>query len=86
MLPTFLRLIYFIEAQGFEVEEEIMYQGNLSAILLKNNGILSSGNRTKHIHVRLFLIKDRISMGYLKVKYFLTGFFFGPLYQTISRG
>ena len=49
-----------------------MYQENLSGMILKNNGILSSGNWTKHIRVRYFLIKDRIAMSYLKVKYCLT--------------
>ena len=42
-------------------------------MLLDNIGILLSGNQTKHIHVRYFLIKDIIAMGHLKVKYFLTG-------------
>ena len=50
-----------------------MYQDNLSAMLFKNNEILSRGNRTKIIPVRYFLIKNRILMGGLKVKYFLTG-------------
>ena len=50
-----------------------MYQDNLSAMLLENNGILLSDNWTKHIFVRYFLIKDRIAMGDLKVKYCPTG-------------
>ena len=52
-----------------------MYQDSMSAMLLKNNGILSSGNREKQICVRYFLIKNKIVMGYLKVKYFPTGMF-----------
>ena len=52
-----------------------MYQENLSATLLENNGRLSSGNQTKHIHVRYLLIKDIIVMGDMKVKYFPTGKF-----------
>ena len=50
-----------------------MYQDNLSTMLLENNGILLSDNRTKHIFVRYFLIKDRIAMADLKVKYCPTG-------------
>ena len=52
MIPAFLWLSYFIEAQGFEVKEAVMYQDNLSTMLLRNNGILSSSNRKKHIHIR----------------------------------
>ena len=61
-----------------------MYQEKLSAMLLKNNGRLSSGNRTKHTCIRYFLIKDIIAMGVLRVKYFptgemLSGYFTKPL-------
>ena len=49
-----------------------MYQDNLSSVLLNNNGRLSSGNRTKHIRVRYFLINNIIVIGALKVKYYLT--------------
>ena len=42
VLPAFLCLRYFIESQGLEVEEAVMYQNNLSDVLLKNNGRLSS--------------------------------------------
>ena len=40
-----------------------MYQDNLSSMLLDNNGRLSSYNRKKYIHVKYFLIRDRIAMG-----------------------
>ena len=50
-----------------------MYKDNISAILLNNNGIIPSGNQTKHIRIRYFLIKDRIAMGDLKVEYCPTG-------------
>ena len=69
VLPAFLCSRYFIEAQGFEVEGAVMYQDNMSAMLLENNCRLSSGNRKKHIRARYFMIKDRIAMRDLKVKY-----------------
>ena len=37
---------YFLEGQGYEVEENIIYQDNQSAMLLENNGRESIGNRT----------------------------------------
>ena len=58
-----------LEAKGFDIKEAVMYQDNLSALIINNNGRLSSVNRIKHIHVRYLLIKDRMSMGDLKVKY-----------------
>ena len=59
VLPAFLLSRYFIEVQGLEVEEAVMYQDNLIAMILDNNGILSSVNRKKHIHIRYFLNKYR---------------------------
>ena len=37
VLPEFLWLGYFIEAQVFKVEEAVMYQDNLKSMLLNNN-------------------------------------------------
>jgi hypothetical protein len=60
---------YFIEAQGFNVEESILYQDNLSAMLLEKNWKQSSSKWKKHIRVRYFFIKDRIRNGDLSVKH-----------------
>jgi hypothetical protein len=37
---------YFLEAQGFGVKDNIVYQDNMSAILLEKNGKMSSSKRT----------------------------------------
>jgi hypothetical protein len=46
---------YFLEAQGYGIEESIINQDNQSSILLENNGRASSGRRTRHINIRYFL-------------------------------
>ena len=68
-MPQMLWTRYFIEAQGFKVEEMILNQDNLSTILLEKNGRASSSKRTKHIRVRYYFIKDRIAKGDITVKY-----------------
>jgi hypothetical protein len=73
MLPHIMWTRYFIEAQGFNVDESILYQDNLSAMLLENNGKQSSSKRTKHIRVRYFFIKDRIGNGDISLKHCPTG-------------
>ena len=42
----------FLHNQGFEVNREMLYQDNMSAILFENNGRASSSSRTKHIDIR----------------------------------
>jgi hypothetical protein len=69
ILPTILWCKYFIESLGYEVEHNILMQDNKSAILLEQNGRMSSSKRTKHIKARYFLIKDKIDQGDLEIKY-----------------
>ena len=38
VVPLFISSRDFIELQGFEVDEAVIYQDNLSSILLENNG------------------------------------------------
>ena len=68
-LPLILWARYFIEAQGYSVEQNIMYQDNKSTILLANNGRWSSSRRTKHIKSRYFFIKDKVQSGEVSVKH-----------------
>ena len=60
---------YFIEAQGYTVDHNILYQDNKLAILLATNGRRSSSKQIKHIHHRYFLIKDKVVRGDLKIKH-----------------
>ena len=62
-------MVYVIEAQGYEVTHNILYQDNKSTILLVKNGRWSSSKRTKHINNRYFLVKDKINRGELEVQH-----------------
>ena len=57
-LPGLHWMRYFIEAQGFTVDEYIMYQVKLSTILLDKNGCKLGSQRTKHIQVSYFFISS----------------------------
>ncbi len=49
--------------QGFEMEASLIYQDNMSAMLLKMNGKASSSKWTKYIKVKYFFIKDKVDQG-----------------------
>ena len=75
---------YFIEDQGYFLDDAVLYQDNKSAILIEKNGRLSSGKSTKHIHARYFFIKDKVDTGEADVQYCPSGdmiadFFTKPL-------
>ena len=53
-IPSMMWGKYFIEAQGYTVEHNILFQDNKSNILLETNRRMSSSKRTKHIKQRFF--------------------------------
>ena len=53
---------YFLEAQGCGINKNILYQDNMSAMLLEKNGKKYSTKNTKHINVRYYFIKDRVEI------------------------
>ena len=59
----------FMEAQGYEIKRNIIYQDNKSTILLENNGKKSSSERTRAINIRYFFLTDQIEKGNLEVVY-----------------
>ena len=69
VLPSILWMRYFLENQGYTIEENILYQDNKSTILLANNGRWSSSKRTKHIKSRYFYIKDKVDQGEVSIQH-----------------
>ena len=63
----------FLAAQGYELDQNILYQDNKSTILLEDNGKRSSSKRTRAINIRYFFLTDQIEKGNLKVNYCPTG-------------
>ena len=60
MIPEILWTKYFVEAQGYKVDHNIVIQDSKSDIRLMVNGIFSSGPKTNHIKVKYFLVIDTI--------------------------
>lgn len=54
-MPSILWCLYFMQAQGLDMECARIHQDNNSAILLEVNGRMSSSKRTKHIKSKYFL-------------------------------
>jgi Reverse transcriptase (RNA-dependent DNA polymerase) len=80
----------FLESQGYEVADNILYQDNESAILLEKNGQKSSTKRTRHIEIRYFFVTDNVKRGRLRIEYCPTGdmiadFFTKPLQGSAFR-
>jgi hypothetical protein len=68
-VPQIVWTNYFLTAQGYALNDTILFQDNTSAISMETNGKLSSGKQTKHINIRYFFIQDRIKNKEISVKY-----------------
>ena len=90
LMPAVLWSSNFLKAQGYRVNQNIVYQDNKSAMLLERNGKASSGQRTKHINIRYFFITDRIKKGNVDVRWCSTtkmtvDFFTKPLQGSLFK-
>ena len=64
---------YFIEAQGYSIDSNILFQDNQSNILIAKNGRISAVKKSKHIKNRYFLITDKLHEEDLEIRYNPTG-------------
>ena len=89
-LPNVIWARMFLEAQGFEIKKNILYQDNQSSIKIEKNGKKSSGQKTKHMDNRYFWIKDRLETEGIDVEYcptelMIADFFTKPLQGALFR-
>ena len=59
----------FMEGQGIDVEENLMFRDNQSSMKLELNGKASSGKRTRHFNIKYFFITDLIKRGEVSIEY-----------------
>ena len=76
----------FLEAQGYEIEKNIIYQDNKSAILLEVNGKSSSPKRTRALNIRYFFITDQVEKGNAVIEYCPTDMMQGDYYTKPLQG
>jgi len=85
-MPSICWTRYFVLAQGYGVNENLLFQDNRSAILLEKNGKASSSKRTKHIHIRYFFVTDRIKNKELSVMWCPTADMIGDFFTKPCQG
>jgi hypothetical protein len=68
-LPVIISTRYFVEGQGYNINEYMIFQDNMSSLSLEKNGKVSSSKRTKHIKAKYFLINDYYDSGEIDLRY-----------------
>ncbi|KAI2493969.1 Reverse transcriptase (RNA-dependent DNA polymerase) [Fragilaria crotonensis] len=89
-LPNLMWVHNFLKGQGYEVKESTLQQDNESAIKLEKNGRMSAGQKSRHIDIRYFWIKDRVQASGVAIQHcptleMLADFFTKPLQGNLFR-
>jgi hypothetical protein len=71
----------FMEEQGYPIEKNILYQDNMSSILLEKNGRSSAGKRSRALNIRYFFVTDQVEKGTLTIEHMPTDDMWGD-YMT----
>ena len=88
-MPLVIWTHNFMSAQGYQINDNVVYQDNQSAILLETNWrAFSSGRCTQHIDIQYFFVTDWVKHGDIWIEYFPTGdmvadFFTKPLQGSL---
>ena len=76
----------FLECQGYEVNDNLIYQDNQSAMLLEKNGRKSSGKKTRCLDVHYYYITDQIERKNARVAYCPTDDMVGDFFTKPLQG
>ena len=88
VLPQILWTKKFLEDQGVCIKETVLYQDNMSSMLLERNRQQSSTKRTKHMDIRYFYVGDHIqnktlSLHHCPTNEMLADYFTKPLQGSL---
>ena len=77
---------YFLAAQGYNINDCVVYQDNKSTILLEENGRASSSKRTRHINICYYFVTDRANCGEIKLQHCPTTEMLGDYFTKPLQG
>ena len=72
--------------QGYEIKDNVVYQDNISAILMENNGRNSCTGNSRHIHIRCFWVKDRVHNKEVRIENILTHLVLADFFRKSLQG
>ena len=89
-MTMILWMKHFLEAQGYPVHENIIYQDNERSMKLEKYGRQSSGKKTRHLDIRYYFTPDNVKKGTVQVRYCPMGdmvadFFTKPLQGSLFK-
>ena len=77
---------FFLEAQGYQVDDSVVYQDSQSAMLWENSGQGSSGKCMWHINISYYFVMDQLTKNDLSMKYCPTESILGNYFTKPLQG
>ena len=75
----------FLMSQGYNMKAAIVYQDNMSTMALAEKG-RSTAEKTRHINIRYFFVKDRVEAGEIEIKYCPTEYMIADILTKPLQG
>ena len=76
----------FLYEQGIGLKKNILFQDNISTILLEKKGRVAAGKRLRAINIRYFAIKDHVEKGDSEIEYCPTNLVIGDFLSKPLQG
>jgi hypothetical protein len=84
-LPQTIWTQNFLEGQGYPIVNNEFFQDNMSAMKMEKKGS-SAGQRSRHINIRYYFIKDRIESGDINLIHCPTGIMIADFFTKPLQG
>ena len=85
-MPYNIWFYNFMEAQGYKVSDNILFQDNQSAMKMEINGRRSCTGNSRHVNIRHFFVKDLVDKKQVRVVYCPTGRMLADFYTKPVQG
>ena len=76
----------FMKDQGYTPHATTLHQDNTSVIQLKKHRRSAAGQRTRHLNIRYFYIKDQLDQGWLSLKHCPTNSMIADFFTKPKQG
>jgi hypothetical protein len=86
VLPQILWTSYFLNGQGFDVNDSILYQDNTSSMQLEKNGCTSASKCSQHMNIQYFYVTNKVKSGELRIEYCPTNKMRGDFFTKPIQG
>ena len=85
-LPYDIWFLLFYKEQGYDIDLNILFQDNESAVKMETNGRNSCTGNSRHVDIKYFWVKDRVDKKQVRVVYCPTRLMLADYFKKALQG